>query len=105
MDLSTKTHMASASGYLYLLTHRFADGHYLGFWANNLHGHARPKDRGWVVLSQQGEVVDLKQTYDWGPVPRSEAFREWRRRQKQIHGPAKKLFNHYGKQWRMTEVV
>jgi hypothetical protein len=89
---------------LYFLTHEFKDGCFLGFWSTSPWGRVHDQDRGWVVISAKGEVLDSIQTFDWGSVYHfGDSYAAWRKRQKEEHGPARRLLDEMtGEQkWKM----
>ena len=108
MKLDKKDHTAydKKGGRLYFLTHEFKDGCFLGYWSGCPRGCVHDQDRGWVVISKKGELLESLQTYESGPVPRfgDESFADWRKRQKLEHGLAKGLKDTQGNQmWKMGD--
>jgi len=98
--VNASDYTASTSQGLIFLTAKFEDGHYLGFYSHSPWGRIHNQERGWAVVSPEGEIVDMIETYSWGSC--GFGFHEWRREQKEEHGRAKKLLDDFGNQkWKM----
>ena len=121
VDATAYTSYTKNDNRTYFITKEFNDGTFLAHWSDSPWGHVRNQSRGWAIIQptsrfihpkrqnpyKKGEIIDYKETYDWGGVYHGyndETFRQWQSRIHNEHGGLKRgVTDEHGEMWKMED--
>lgn len=87
----------------FFLTHKFANGFYLGFFSDAPWGRQHNQERGWVIIDPvSNTIIDVCETYYWGSTGAD--FKGWLKGYKEKYGKTELLKNKWGdRYWKMSD--